>query len=447
MERSGSAITTLAPRGASQWALVLLMAVSFLSYPFFIKYFAHGLYQAVFILLVFITVLSMFFRPRFQLRKNALFFSPLVTGAVVFYFAYLAWLTIISLLYSGDGYSHGDLVRQFIKFSVAAMLFFFLPLGAYKWTMDKFTTLMYAASIAGILMTTLIFFNILEPVATLQLPTISARDTGLREFYWLGLTWGSIPFPGGVTISRLQSFSDEPGTFAFALLPAIAWAVYRCRRLCSIVMSVALLLTWSVGAIAAGAGLLFFYLLKQRARTSFLIVMAAGAIVAVAFYQTPLMEVLVTYLDTKFGGGANTSVSHRVLDIMVLFDKMESNPWGFGAGAMSNVIKVSLAIGWLRALAETGVTGFVAYTLSFALLIATAFRAALDGKGESSTLGAIVLVLAFAAFQRSRMDESLWHLLMIVAFIRFYLARYAVHAPAWLSGNGRKPTVSAARAL
>src|SRR5918998_4011770 len=90
---------------------------------------------------------------------------------------------------------------------------------------------------------------------------------------------------GGKEVPRLQSFSDEAGTFAFALLPSALWSAYRGRFLYVGVMAIALALTWSVGAIGVGLLVLVGYLLRDLLKRNLVLVflIVAAAVVAAVF--------------------------------------------------------------------------------------------------------------------------------------------------------------------
>lgn len=422
MNNGVSSIKAHPPRVISEWGIVIFWSYTLGSYPFFIKYFAQGIYQAGYLLLFFVCFLLLIVFPIKHSKTVKLSSSPIVTVTVWFYWAYVFLLILASLIHAGDGYTAANLFRFIAKLITGVVFFYFLSREIHKWMMDRFLDLMLVTSILGILMTLLVFTGMLFPIGELHIPAPGGEVT--REFYGLGFGRGHLPFPGGYDIVRLQSFTDEPGTFAFPLLGAIVWAFYRSKITSGVIMIIALLMTWSVGALAAASIVLAGYLFKKRSFIQLILVVIFVGCVAVFFLiNSDSLDLMFRYLETKFSSdeGAVTSVGRRVDNMWTLLDAMQHNPEGYGAGGVAE-LGLMLGIGWMVSLAESGFLGFVFYLLAGAGLVWLAFKSAWFAEGEVAVYGIMILVLAFAAMQRARVDESIWHFWLIAGFIRCYLS-------------------------
>jgi hypothetical protein len=128
------------------------------------------------------------------------------------------------------------------------------------------------------------------------------------------------------------------------------------------------------------------------------------------------------YVETKIGSGGTTSVGDRLADIAAALSAVQRHPLGVGVAGVSNVLGLSLGVGWLRPLAEAGIIGFVAYVAALGTVAVIACKAALRDSGDVAAFGTIVVVIAFAALQRARIDESIWHWWLIAAFLRTYVS-------------------------
>jgi len=140
----------------------------------------------------------------------------------------------------------------------------------------------------------------------------------------------------------------------------------------------------------------------------------------------PWTEVARLYLQTKVGLSEGSSFGDRLSDIGTVVGALERHPFGLGGGGVARVVSVSLGVGWMRALVEAGFVGFTAYAIALGTLTWLGLRSALSGRGDVAALGSVIVILAFAGFQRARMDESIWHWWLIAAFVRaFTVARVA----------------------
>ena len=416
------------PRTAPQFAIVMFAAFTLLSYPFFFKFFAHSAYQLGFAALFVVAAFMFVLRPELSTGLTRAPEHAWLSLAMSCYGAYVLWLGIASMLGAGETYLLADFIRLLLKLASAALLFLIVPMRVYRWTLDRYLDVMSAAAVAGIVLVVALVLTGAEPAGILQLPSAGVRDDGIRQVYLLGLVWGYIALPSGERLTRLQSFSDEPGTFAFALLIAMIWGAYRQRRFALLATSSALLLTWSLGAVIAAALIGIVRVARRSVLRAAMLMMVALMVSGVAWTsmrETPSGIVLQQYLATKFGRSENTSMGDRVQDVNTLMVGIAHRPGGLGAGAVSHTMDLSLGVGWLRVLGESGFVGFTFYALALGSLTLVALACALARDGEVAALGTMVVVLAFAALQRTRMDESVWHWWILIGFVKGYLVAVA----------------------
>ncbi|MDD5059023.1 MAG: hypothetical protein PHQ60_14235 [Sideroxydans sp.] len=419
LRREGLIDDTRPPNSLREWLLVIFLAYSFLSHPLFIQYFfPKGGYKIGFLSLLLLNLIVLILNPRIRLPRNGRISDPRITILFVAYGIYLLFLTVATLLHA-DASTAADLALVYVKVMAACMLFFLLPLEVYRWTLDRYTTLVFLGAVTGIAMVALVSINIISNIGTVGVEGVGETT---REFYGIGLGWGQLSIPGGLTVIRLQSFADEPGTFAFMLLLAIIWSFYKRWMWYVGIMIVALLLTWSVGAMMAGAVLLIAYLMKKRSAVPLLVTLIAVIGIFIIYQSSAdLIDLVTHYLETKSGDDqGTTSYGERLEYLEKLFQLIAIHPEGVGPGVKA--IGFVSPVGWLATLAEAGVLGYFFYFISGLVLIWLSVRSVFLANSEVTILGIMVLVLAFSAMQRARIDYSIWHLWLVVGFLRFYIA-------------------------
>ena len=286
----GSRDTADRPQTAIEWCVLGLLALSLLSYPFYLKFLAFGTYQAG-ILLLFAAMLLLFLaQPSYgwQLISNR---APApVTFFAVMYAAYFFFFMLLASLFHRDiGDPAVELARSITKIAFATILYVSVRTSVFRWLFDRFTQLITITAAAAVLLHSLLFFRAVSPIMTLHLAEDGVSES--RNFYLLGLTWGHILTVGGHGFIRLQSFSDEPGTYAFALLVAIIWAIRMKWKWSSAVMVCALALTLSAGGIITGLLLLIVLLPRQSLITkAALVLLVSLAAWGVASINSPFFN-------------------------------------------------------------------------------------------------------------------------------------------------------------
>lgn len=402
-------------------SLGAFLALTLLSYPFFVKFLFHSAYQALvfgsFLLVGFLTLVWGKLPVRSAVR------SPLPASFFIVYALYLLCLATASFLNAGEGYSLPPMVRALMKFAFCLMVLTQVRWEVHKWLLSRYVDIMLVTSLLALLLLPIALLGLMDPLFELELATASGQGS-VRNVYPLGMTWGGIWLGEGRVLARLQSFADEPGTYAFALLPAIAWSIAKRRWIALCVLFAALVGTLSVGAIPVGA-LVAAILLWRHTRSGKRIVLATGALILVLLpllFLLPQTSFLSGYLATKLGAGgeSTTSVGQRIGDLQVALEIISRSPWGLGAGSLGTAFKVPIGVGFGEVLGDAGFLGLALYCAASLLLCAMAARILFFEERDRSALGAAVLALCAGALQRARWDESFWHWWIVASAILAY---------------------------
>lgn len=378
----------------------------------------HSAYQAlVFGGFLFVGFLSVAWG---KLPGNLAVRSPLPATFFVVYGLYLLCLSCASFVNAGEGYSVPPLVRAYMKFAFCLMILTQLRWEVHKWLFSRFVDVMAVTSLLALLLLPVALLGLMDPLFELELTTASGQGS-VRNVYPLGMTWGGIWLGEGRVLARLQSFADEPGTYAFALLPAIAWSIAQRRWIALCVLFAALVGTLSVGAIPVGA-LVVAILLWRHVRSGKRIVVASCTLFVAllpVLFLLPQTSFLSGYLATKFGAGgeSTTSLGQRISDLQVALEIISRSPWGLGAGSLGTAFKVPIGVGFGEVLGDAGFLGLALYCAASLLLCAMAARILLFEDAERSAIGAAALALCAGALQRARWDESFWHWWIVAAAI------------------------------
>ncbi len=392
-------------------SLGAFLALTLLSYPFFVKFLFHSAYQALvfggFLLVGFLTLVWGKLPARLAVR------SPLPATFFIVYVLYLLSLATASFVNAGEGYSLPPMVRALMKFAFCLMVLTQIRWEVHKWLLSRYVDIMLVTSLLALLLLPIALLGLMDPLFELELATASGEGS-VRNVYPLGMTWGGIWLGEGRVLARLQSFADEPGTYAFALLPAIAWSIAQRRWIALSALFSALVGTLSVGAIPVGA--LVVAVLLWRHVPSGRRIVVAGCIaflvlLPVVLFLLPQTSFLSGYLATKLGAGGETttSVGQRIGDLQVALEIISRSPWGLGAGSLGTAFKVPIGVGFGEVLGDAGFAGIAFYCAATLALSAMAIRLLLFEGAEFSAIGAAMLCLCVGAMQRAGWDESFWH--------------------------------------
>jgi hypothetical protein len=286
----------------------------------------------------------------------------------------------------------------------------------FRW----YSNLIGLLAVLGIALVVLVFLK--------RIPLVSIVNVGgnsLRNFYGIGYTWPNTWVGEYFGLERLQSYSDEAGTFAFAAIPAALLSHHYNQKWKLAIILVAIFLTFSVGAwafiVVAGCA----YYLRNASWVRRIGLMTAlavvGAAVGITIAQNKVIVDFVTsYASAKVNAAdEHSSAQDRIDDLKEAAISAGEHPFGVGINGYRHA-NVALAVGWIVPLVEAGILGWVLYLAAFGILVVKSWQVAWHSHGLASVLACIILCLAFAALQRGGMDATVWHWFWIVAFLRFY---------------------------
>lgn len=199
----------------NQNILLILLFFSFMGYPLFLKFLFLKIYKVMIPLLILVLV---FFVSFFNQKVNKVYYP----------FFILYFLYYLLVVFSSYGTVDGNTIVYMFNYLTKIFYLIILVLLINKQfiliSLDWYAKLFTLLAIFAILLWILVFFNKIQPIGDLILSS-NLLDDRIRQNYGIGFLWSSIPYYH-FHISRLQSFSDEPGTFTFALTPAIFYTYY-----------------------------------------------------------------------------------------------------------------------------------------------------------------------------------------------------------------------------
>ncbi|TJY61956.1 hypothetical protein E4T66_06845 [Sinimarinibacterium sp. CAU 1509] len=285
-------------------------------------------------------------------------------------------------------------------------------------------------SVLGLFLIALIYFGLARPIETVNLDNMSGARESIRLFYGIGYVWPESWVGSSYGLERLQSFSDEAGTFAFAVLPAIFLAKHWKMKYKVAILITALFFTFSIGAIIIfliieGISAIRSFGIGRTGTkrvinlTGFLIILLTS-LNLISISNQPMLS---QYVSSKYeiNGRQETSIGNRLVALNALVPLVDSNPWGFGSNAVSTSVNLAggdLAIGWFIPVIEAGVLGWFMYLAAFCLILMNALRNYIATSDIRSVCSVIILVNGYAAFQRSGIDANVWQLFWLVVYLR-----------------------------
>jgi len=356
-------------------------------------------------------------------RRVEFLLEPQWLIPLVFYLIFLLCYTLSTVINSNIQ-SLFILLSLYIKLGFVCFLLLFLPWRLNIMTFNLYTRFIFLLSVMAIILFFLLSKGLVSPLGTISFP--SASGTAILDNYGLGLIYRPFTF-GGYIITRLQSFADEPGSFAHGLLPALFWAFFHKRKLMVLVFTLSLLLTMSVGGIIATGfvAILFAY---KKGVGSFLKLFGLLVVIAVLLFSAMpswISKGVSAYLATKYNiedpTGSHirgTSMGGRLKGAIATFELLQENPWGYGAGQAHRAAGRAVAVGWLVILIEAGLVGGLAYFLAFSWLFFLAIKIFLR---ENNKIKLFVCASYIASYimsaQRAQIDASFWLLWVITSLL------------------------------
>jgi hypothetical protein len=256
-------------------------------------------------------------------------------------------------------------------------------------------------------------------------------------------------------IFRIQGLSEEPGTYAFALLPAFFWLLIAERAY----IRTAVIVLGLVLSMSLGVGLFLLLLLPimawkyagdYKAPAFFLgAISAIGIMFMVSgscidrYYEhidNPLWAAknprLAAEIKACLKGGVDrrictqtrkaslsTSLSGKARSyqdrkdgLFVAMDYLRGNMTGTGAALGMTTVNNSISVGYVVAALEAGIIGGALYLCLFAIMgwlalraIMTSNHSAFDGQVRLVVALSVCAVLVMGA-QRIQPDLSFWHM-------------------------------------
>ena len=397
----------------------LFVAYLFLAFPFTLRSLNVQLYAYVLYLFTVFIILALSVSFKSGKIRNSI--APLKSNSLllIFVLLYISFVVVLSLV-SIINVNNDNMRFLTVKFQVliyALFVFLLLDRSDYNRLMRYYLNLMVILSLSGILLTLLIYLNKISPSTLLTLDS-----GGIRNAYLFGFTWPNSWIGDLHGLTRLQSFTDEAGTFAYCLLIAIVISYYKEKYFFFSIYSLALLLTFSVGALSAFfLWLIFFVMLSKMNVLKFVTAISIISIIILAIGNNEIYDYISLYFDAKVDytnvNVERSSLGDRVNAVGVVLQSIENYPFGLGAAGVSEV-GISVAVGWIIPLLQTGIVGWILYLLAFLFLLIKAIKASNDLDSDKKAAAQILLILAYAAFQRSEMDGTFWHWFWISNFIK-----------------------------
>lgn len=266
----------------------------------------------------------------------------------------------------------------------------------YKW----YCTILYAIAFLSFFSFILSVFNLTTMVELVS----SGGRVYLTTFFNIVMSDSKVTL-GGFTFYRFQSIFEEPGTFAFLLLPVIYWykiVVYNRFKFISLMLM--LLSTLSIGAMFSAIIIctVYYFIKKPLYSIPFFIVFVVLFILSLVLFPE-----FQDFLSYKFGvgkyEGQHSSFGVRVLEISYVTETLSSRLFGSGFSA-ANVFLVfgsNFSVGLFRQVIYSGAIGGVAIVTLNLVLSLYSIQQLRNNNNRSVFIGFTLLTFIFMGLQRS----------------------------------------------
>lgn len=389
--------------------LLALLFTSFLSYPFFFKFFFLSIYQLLILSLLGLFLVTLIFNRQKVHSVNKIFF--------VTYLLYILFLAFASILNVDDSMLKVFL-NQAIKVIFLLLFVVIVNFDFINTSLKLYTRIIFFCSLLAILMYFLLMFNLIHPIGTLILSNGVNGSEQVRGNYGLGFLWYNVP-THGINLTRLQSYSDEPGTFALALIPAIFYAYYNISKFVFVILLSALILTLSVGIFLPFV-IVMLLISKKK------IVYALPIIVCIILIiPENIQSLFLWYIDSKtVGEGSESSVGSRMEGMYAVYEYLVHKPYGLGITAVSNISQ-SVDSSFITAFLNAGWIGGAFYLYSFLYLLFFAFKFIYCSYSYFQMIGCIYIVFFLSSLSRGLMDITFFHM-WIIGIMIFSIRKYTL---------------------
>lgn len=442
-----------------RWLLILITVFSWFIFPLMAKQLNSPVFLIAFSICLFVVIIGV----AKTLTRNQLVWRPLHKLMLVCCIGYL-FLLLLATIASASTYSLVQWCILFAKFAFFSFLLFYINEEYIVATLRIYANLMVATVVFALVAVFAVATGV-HPLATVDLGGRLA-DVYFGAYYVTNTSL-CVPAP----IFRIQGLSEEPGTYAFALLPAFFWLVIAEKAyLRSAVIVLGLMLSLSLGV-----GLFLLLLLPIMARQYsadykvpgiFLIaicviglmyvvsgsctnryfasinnaVVPSGNKVMSPSFKAMMDEVSacekegisrVECVEVRKGSLSTTSNGkvHSFRDrrdgLHAAFGYLKVHPVGTGAALGMLTVSNSISVGYAVAVLEAGVVGGVFYLCLFAIMGWLALKIIITTNIDSFE-GQVKVVVALSVcavlmmgVQRMQPDLSFWH--MWIYAMWFYL--------------------------
>lgn len=445
---------------ALRGSLILITVFSWFIFPLMAKQLDSSAFNIGFAICVFAASTG----AAITLTRNQLTLQPLQKLMLVCWTGYLLAL-LFATLQSASTYSLVQWCILFAKFLFFAFFLLYLNERYVVATLRIYANLMVVSVIFALIAVAAVAIGV-EPLATVDLGGRSS-DVYFGAYYAPN-TAICAPFP----VFRIQGLSEEPGTYAFALLPAFFWLVIAEKSYTrSVVIVLGLMFSMSLGA-----GLFLLILLPIVAwkyRTAYKVpvfflstVCVIGltfnlsgyctdrhlenlddqSIIEAALGKTANAAAIADYARKEGAQrnadrrehigiikqslstsslGKEQSLRDRMDGIRISLNYLRKTWIGTGTALGMSTVKNSISVGYAVAILEAGLIGGVFYLCLFAIMGWLALKTIITSNDNSFdeqvkiVVALSVCTVLVMGTQRMQPDLSLWH--MWIYAMWFYL--------------------------
>ena len=396
------------------WPQLMVLAVllfSLLSYPFFLKFLFLSYYQAVQTVLVLILFVVCIVVPG-GLHKT-------VVPSFVFYCCYIAMVTLSSLINGIDAVTIKVMVSQYLKVGYLTLLLLSASKYFIHLSIHVYSCIVIFLSVLAITLWLLVFLNLISPIGVISLSNEISGESQVRNNYGLGFLWFRQEV-AGLYMSRVQSFSDEPGTFAYALIPALFYSYYFLHKGFFILLLVTMLMTLSLGVVVPVL-FLFVFIFDIKRFAVFLILMGILAELTMSSF---ISEFLVNYVSGKFDGGEDVaSYEARSDGVRAVIAKVSNTPLGFGFLA-NKYVEGSIANSLAISLLKGGVFGLAFYLAMLGTLLFKSVGLFRRGDRLARVVVLTFVAMLLGSFSRGELDITFYQLWLLGSLMYMHSYRY-----------------------
>ena len=292
-----------------------------------------------------------------------------------------------------------------LSFRYTTYLFVFLLISFAKKNMSPLFYKWYCKIFYVIALSSFISFmlNILNITPMVELVSQGER-VYFSTFFNIVMS-DSVMTLNGSSFYRFQSIFEEPGTFAFLLLPVIYWyRIVEYNRFKFISLMFMLLWTLSIGAMFTAIIILFLYSAIRHRLYSIPIFVS---LVVIFILSLGLFPEIHNFLAYKFGvgkfEGQHSSFGVRILEISYVIETLSSRLLGVGFSG-ANILSVfgnSVSVGLFRQVIYSGAIGGVAIIALNLFLGIYSIQKMKSTNNISIFIGFTLLTFIFMGLQRS----------------------------------------------